>query len=72
MNTIKQSIAINAIADAIADKSLRVGVKVFINDCKVASTDDLCVLLDRVRKGKERLTAIYTDDLNRRHFVTAW
>ncbi len=67
---MKKQIAISLVANALALKTSNVGVKVFINTCRNASTDNLCELLIRIRNGKDVLTNAYQDNLNRWHFAT--
>lgn len=66
---MKKSIALAFISKALADKTVGVAVKVFINTCRVASMNDVVDLFNRVHNNKEVLSNAYKDNLGW-HFAT--
>lgn len=67
---LKLQVAITLVTNALLDKSVNTGVKAYINTCRPSSTDDLCVLLKRIRNGKDALCKAYKDNRGFWHFFT--
>ena len=54
----------------LTHKLTHIGVKVFINTSRPASTYDLRTLCERLRNGKDALCKAYKDNRGNWHFVT--
>ena len=58
------------IYSVLTHKTTHIGVKVYINTSRPASTYDLRILLERIRNGKDSLANAYKDNRGYWHFIT--